>query len=148
MKILIFTEGTIIIHRDKQLIHDYGSYVPIGNATDKLNNWRNQGIKIIYLTSRTMKKEINDVKNVLDKYNFPEGQLLFRKKKEKYKDIAEKVKPDILIEDDCKSIGGSNNMTITFINPKIKEKIKSIVVQEFKGIDHLPDDVNELVRNV
>lgn len=167
MKILVFTEGTIIMHKDKKSIHDYSSYIPIGNAVDKLNNWRNQGAIIIYLTSRIKNKEVNDVKVVLNKYNFPDGQLLFRKEKEeytdmhplvkcflkffhaqkeKYKDIAEKVMPDILIEDDCESIGGADNMTITYIKPEIKKNIKVVCVKEFKGIDHLPDNIFELVK--
>jgi len=37
-------------------------------------------------------------------------------------------------------------MTITFVNPKIKQKIKSIVVKEFAGIDNLPDDLNALIN--
>ncbi len=64
--------------------------------------------------------------------------------KETYKDIAERVIPDILIEDDCESIGGEKEMTITFVKPEIKQKIKSIIVKEFSGIDHLPDKLQEL----
>jgi len=55
--------------------------------------------------------------------------------------------PDILIEDDCESIGGKNEMTITHINPKLKTKIKSITIKEFEGIDHLPDKISELLDN-
>ncbi len=144
MKLLVFTEGTIIMHKDESSIHNYAEYVPIGNAAEKLNNWRRQGAEILYLTSRTKEKEIDDIKNVLNKYDFSEGHLFFRKGKEMYKDIAEKVMPDILIEDDCESIGGVDNMTITYVKSEIKEKIKSIIVKEFGGIDHLPDNINEL----
>jgi len=52
--------------------------------------------------------------------------------------------PDILIENDCESIGGQKEMTITFVKPRVKQKIKSIVVKEFQGIDHLPDSINSL----
>jgi hypothetical protein len=38
---------------------------------------------------------------------------MLRRGKESYSDIAEAVMPDILVEDDCESIGGSNQMTIT-----------------------------------
>ena len=54
--------------------------------------------------------------------------------------------PDFLIEDDCESIGGEKEMTITFIKPEIKEKIKSVVVKEFGGIDYLPDNLDELLK--
>src|SRR3989344_6544125 len=149
MIILIFTEGTIIMHknavchtrdeiikqskgffglfRDKS-IHDYKSYIPIGNAVKKLQNWKKDGAEILYLTSRRKKEEVDQIQNVLKKFNFPDGQLLFRRKNEEYKDIAEGVIPDILVEDDCESIGGINKMTITHIKPEIKNKIKSIPV--------------------
>ncbi|MBU1868283.1 hypothetical protein KJ608_02360 [Patescibacteria group bacterium] len=52
--------------------------------------------------------------------------------------------PDILVEDDCESIGGEQEMTYTHIRPSLKEKIKSAVVKEFNGIDHLPDSIQEL----
>jgi hypothetical protein len=161
MKILIFTEGTILMHKnaighsrediikqvkeDEESVSDFASYVPIGKAAKKLKNWNNQGAEILYLTSRTKPDEIEDVKNVLRKFGFPEGQLLFRKKDEEYKNIAEKIKPRILIEDDCEGIGGEE-MTITHLNPEIKEKIKSIIIKEFSGIDQLPDKVSELLH--
>jgi len=36
-------------------------------------------------------------------------------------------------------------MTITHVKTEIKKKIKSVVVKEFEGIDHLPDNVNKLL---
>jgi hypothetical protein len=36
-------------------------------------------------------------------------------------------------------------MTYPHINPKLKAKIKSIVVKEFSGIDHLPNDIAILI---
>ncbi|MFH1564916.1 MAG: hypothetical protein ABIC82_03640 [bacterium] len=38
-------------------------------------------------------------------------------------------------------------MTITNVKPEIKQKIKSICVKEFKGIDHLPDNILILKNN-
>lgn len=72
--------------------------------------------------------------------------LRHSQKSEEYKDIAERIIPDILIEDDCESIGGAKEMTITNVIPKIKKKIKSIVVKEFAGIDDLPDDLSKLKK--
>ncbi|MHA2246522.1 MAG: hypothetical protein ACXADY_16390 [Candidatus Hodarchaeales archaeon] len=37
---------------------------------------------------------------MLNKHHFPEGEIFFRQEGEEYKEIAEKVLPDILIEDD------------------------------------------------
>ena len=160
MRILIFTEGTIIMHKtaighsreeivkqvedEQESVHDYNSYVPVGNAVKKLHNWKNDGAEILYLTSRRKSKEIQQIRNVLKKFKFPDGQLLFRQKDEEYKDVAERIIPDILVEDDCESIGGIDEMTITHVKPEIKKKSKSIHIKEFSGIDHLPDKISAL----
>lgn len=128
-------------------VHDYSNYIPIGNAAYKLTIWKNQGATILYLTSRRIKKEVKDVKKVLEKYNFPNNQnLSFRQEGEDYKDVAERIASDVLIEDDCESIGGEKEMVYPRISPKLKAKIKSIVVQEFGGIDHLPDNSTQLIH--
>lgn len=160
MKILIFLHGTIIMHRNaarksreervKQSIEreesvlNYGSYIPIGNALEKLKNWKRQGAEIIYLSSHESEEDMKKDKSVLQRYNFPEGEVLYRKDGESYKGLAEKIIPDVLIEDDCESIGGEKEMTITFVRPDIKRRTKSVVVKEFQGIDHLPDDIKSL----
>ena len=106
MKILIFTEGTILMHKNalghsrneiiEQVknkdvsVHEYFSYIPINNAVDKLQKWKGQNTEIIYLTSRRKENEIKDIQSVLDNYNFPKGQLYFRKENEEYKDVAKK----------------------------------------------------------
>lgn len=122
------------------------AYVPIGNAVKKLQSWKNGGAEILYLTSRRTSEEIENIKKVLEKYNFPDGQLLFRRKDEEYKDVAERIIPDVLIEDDCESIGGVDEMVITHVKPEIKKKITSIIVEEFQGIDHLPDKMSTLIK--
>lgn len=161
MKILVFTEGTIIMHpsakglsreeRVKQSqtrersIHDYRNYIPNDNATEKLLNWKKQGAEIYYLTSRTTTEEINDIRFVLERFDFPDNQnLLHREEGEKYKDVAERLMPDILVEDDCESIGGEVEMTYPHIREDLKSKIKLILVKEFGGIDHLPDELSQL----
>lgn len=179
VKILVFTEGTVLMHdsanglsREERVrqskkwdivkilrflpflskilivkngIGDYTSYLPVGNAVEKLKQWKEQGAEISYLTSRRAKNEIEAIQKVLQKYNFPDYRnLFFREVREKYYQVAERLQPDILIEDDCESIGGKKEMTITFIKSELKEKIKSIVVKEFDGIDHLPDNLEVL----
>jgi ribosome biogenesis GTPase A len=157
MKILIFTEGTLLMHsegtgvstearvqqsKDKITnVKDFARYIPIGNAQAKLRKWQSQGNEIFYLTSRKTPKEINDIQNVLDRFDFPKGRLLYRKENEDYKDVAEQLMPDIIIEDDCESIGGEIEMTYPNINEELKQRIKSVVVKEFGGIDHLPDNL-------
>jgi len=162
MRILVFLHGTTIMHKNglghtreervKQVIerdksvHDYASYVPIGNAVKKLQSWKSQGAEILYLSSHENIEDVKKDEYVLKKYGFPTGQVFFREKGEQYRDIAERVIPGILIEDDCESIGGKEEMTITYIRPEFKKKIKSIVVKEFSGIDHLPDKISALMK--
>jgi hypothetical protein len=52
--------------------------------------------------------------------------------------------PDVLIEDDCESIGGAAETTDCQIRPDLRARIRSIIVPEFGGIDHLPDSLDEL----
>lgn len=129
----------------KGSVYDFESYIPIGNAARKIIAWEKQGATICYLTSRRVKSEIDAIQGVLRKYNFPNSfNLYYRQQGEDYKDVAEKVLPDILIEDDCESIGGEAEMTYPHIKDEIKAKIKSIPVKEFGSIDHLPDNIIDL----
>lgn len=130
--IMIFTEGTII--GPKRLIDFFNikKYVPIKNSISKINIWERLGAKII--------------KDLLIRFKFPGAFLYYRTGSEKYKDIDESLKPDILIEDNCRSIGGAWQMSITYVDKKIKEKIKSIVIKEFKGIDDLPNNLIDLMK--
>lgn len=162
MKILIFTEGTILMHKSaightrdeivRQVINkdlsvrDYANYIPIGEAAKKIKSWTAQSAEIIYMTSRRNKKEIDEIQKVLDQNNFLKGLLEYRKENEEYKDVAERIMPDILIEDDCESIGGEKEMTYTYIKPELKRTIKSIIIKEFSGIDNLPDNITTLLN--
>lgn len=126
--------------------HDFANYVPAGNTVAKIKNWVNQGAQICYLTSHKNAAGVEIDRKVLAKYGFPEGEIYYRQNGEQYKDVAEKVMPDILIEDDCESIGGEAEMTYPHIREDLKPKIKSIVVQEFQGIEHLPDNLTLLLK--
>jgi hypothetical protein len=100
---------------------------------------------ISYLTLRRKPADVAAIREILRMGQFPGSHLHFRESDEQYHNIPGQVIPDVLIEDDCRSIGGSWQMTITKVKPDIKQLIHSIVVQEFKGIDHLPDNVSDLV---
>lgn len=123
---------------------DFANYIPTGDAVKKLTGWQNQGAEICYLTSHKNSAGGEIDKQVLAKYGFPKGEIYYRQNNEAYKDVAERVLPDILIEDDCASIGGEAEMTYPHIRENLKQKIKSIVVKEFQGIDHLPDSLTTL----
>jgi len=140
---MIFAEGTILKPKSLFSLYNHNSYIPIGDAVDIIKGWQQQGADIIYCTSRRGKQAKN-MATLLLKYGFVGSKLYYREKAEKYKSVVEMVRPDVLIEDDCKSIGGSWQMGITYVEPRIKSTIQSIVVKEFKGIDHLPHDVQKL----
>jgi hypothetical protein len=143
-KILIFTEGTIIGPAKLRDWFNFQNYLPIKNSVEKIKTWADQGAEIYYLTSRKKAKEIDHIKRILIHYGFVGKKLYYRAKNEKYKDIAEELLPNIIIEDDCRSIGGKWQMTITYVQKEIKSKIKSIIVKEFDGIEQLPNNLKEL----
>ena len=162
MRILVFLHGTTVMHKNakalareeiiKQVregdesVHDYALYLPIGNAVEKLRKWQRQGAKICYLSSHRNARDVERDKSVLKKYAFPDGQILYRQNREEYKDVVERIQPlpDVIVEDDCESIGGEVEMVYPNLKPKSKDRIKSIVIKEFEGIDYLPDRISEL----
>jgi len=143
--IMIFTEGTILKPKSWLNLFDYKSYRPIDNCVETIITWIHSGANIVYLSSRKG-KQAEGVAALLRKYGFQGSKMYYRSKGESYKDIVEKLKPSVLIEDDCKSIGGAWQMCITKVAPEIKKNINSIVVSEFGGIDHLKDRVCEILQ--
>jgi hypothetical protein len=141
--IMLFVEGTIIKPKSWFSLYNHNAYIPIGDAVNIIKKWQLQGANIIYCTSRK-KKQADDIAALLKRYEFVGNLLVSREPKESYADIVEVLQPDILIEDDCKSIGGEWQMCITKVKQEIKKAIVSIVVPEFKGIDRLPNDLNQL----
>jgi hypothetical protein len=65
------------------------------------------------------------------------GELCARRPGEDYLDVVQRVDPDVLVEDDCLSIDPDEVIT-----PKLDPGwgIEGIVVTEFNGLAHLPDD--------
>lgn len=157
LKVLVFTEGTLLmasnglgvsreervtqVIADEPPINDFKNYIPIEDAVETLSYWANIGCELYYLTSRRTVEEITAIQDVLLRNKFPSGGLLYRKYGEEYKDVAERLMPDILIEDDCESIGGEPEMTYTHIKTELKPQIKHFAVKEFGGIDHLKEEI-------
>lgn len=144
--IMIFCEGTILKPKSLFSIYNHRAYIPIGNCIKKISGWQEQGAEIIYCTSRKG-KQAEGIAELMLQYGIPGTYLYYREKGESYSDIVEKLRPDVLIEDDCKSIGGIWQMCISKVDENIRNQIRSIVVNEFKGIDHLPDDLSSLREN-
>src|SRR3989344_7038428 len=94
MKILVFLHGTLIMHKSAEgklreeivrqveskdpSVFDYASCIPVDNAVEKLKSWQNQGAEILYLSSHETAEDVEKDKFVLEKYDFPKGQIFFR----------------------------------------------------------------------
>lgn len=161
MKIMVFLHGTTIMHsgalrrargeRVRQVIEreasvrDFSTYVPVGDAARKIRAWVQQGAQIVYMSSHRTDDDLEKDREVLRRYSFPQGEVQFRRGREEYRDVAERLMPDIIIEDDCESIGGETEMIYPQIEAELRGKIRSILVKEFEGIDHLPDELSALL---
>src|SRR4030043_1600888 len=135
MKILVFLHGTTIMHENAkglareevvrqvmegaESVHDFASYVPVGSAAKKLQQWKGQGAKICYLSSHKNAKVDEEDRVVLKKNAFPDGQIFYRRNREEYKDVVERIRPlpDVIVEDDCESIGGKAEMAYPNLRP-------------------------------
>lgn len=137
---MVFIEGTTFKTRFPMFLFTKYGYKPIGNAVEIVNAWQKEG-HVIYLCSYVRKRRYNFIKQIIDFYGMKYIEILCREKGEQYSEIVERIKPDILIEDDCKSIGGQKEWCITNVKEEIKAGIRSIIVPEFKGIDDVK--VNE-----
>jgi len=156
MEIMVFLHGTAIMHKNavgypreervKQVadgdasLYDFRSYVPVEDAVNKLRAWRERGASIVYLSSHTIAERVELDENVLAEHGFPDGPVYFRNNGRSYREVVEAVLPNVLVEDDCESIGGEPEMTYPYLSPEVRARVKSIVVKEFGGLGHLPDD--------
>jgi hypothetical protein len=161
MRIMVFLHGTALMQRSalgrpreervrqvrqaEASVRDFASYVPVGGVAAKLRGWADQGAEIVYLSSHSNAQDVGTDEAVLAEHGFPAGPVFFRGGGEEYGDVVERVWPDVLIEDDCESIGGEPHMTYPHASPEVRLKVASIVVREFGGLDHLPDSLSELV---
>jgi hypothetical protein len=159
-RLLVFLHGTTIMHtsaagqprteRVRQVtanepsVRDVAGYVPVDGAVAKLRAWAERGAEIAYLSSHRSPENVDADRGVLRRWSFPVGPILFRSPGESYGDVAGRLRPDVLIEDDCESIGGVEQTVVAQLAPILRQRVTSIVVPEFGGIDHLPDDPERL----
>jgi hypothetical protein len=161
MRLLVFLHGTALMHpgavgRTRQeriaqvraaqepTLHDYDAYVPVGHVVAKLRRWQHQGAQIDYLSPHRNPEDVAKDAAVLRRYGFPPGRVLARQPGHSYGQLAGSELPDVLIEDDCQSIG-ADQITYPQIPADLRRHIKSIVVPEFGGLDHLPDSLQDLL---
>jgi hypothetical protein len=158
----VFTHGTIIMHaagagrpreevvrqvRDGTApsLRDFAGYIPVGHAPEKVRQWAVQGAEIVYLTPHRVAEDVEADRKALHRHGFPLGQILFRAEGADYAETVRRARPDVLVEDDCESIGGSREMVSPHLDPNERARIRVFVVPEFGGIDHLPGSVRELM---
>lgn len=135
-KIMIFVEGTILKPKHNNFISRIcmNKYIPINNAIEIIKKWQEEGFEIIYLTSQTGKKAMGMAQR-LDELGFVGSMVGYRQVRQNYATLIKEELPDILIEDNCKSIGGEFNMCYNELEEVLQSKIKHIIVEEFSGID-------------
>lgn len=162
MRLLVFLQGTLIMHhgglgrsrverveqsrgRTEPSLRRYATYVPIGGAAGKLRGWQAQGAQIDYLSSHQRPEEVAQDTAVLSRHGFPPGRVLARSAGMSYGEIVEREMPDLLLEDDCESIG-AGEIAYLQVRPGLRARVRSIIVPEFGGVDHLPDSLEDLTR--
>lgn len=133
-KIMIFTEGTILKPKHDNFFSriNVTKYIPISNAIEKLKEWQEEGFEVIYLTSLKGRKAMQMAQRI-DELGFTGSMVGYRQKNQDYATLIKEELPDILIEDNAKSVGGYT--CYDELPNEIKEQIKHIVVEEFEGID-------------
>ena len=160
MKVMIFLHGTAIMHaaaagrpraervrqssqRDPS-VTDYAAYLPTEAAADKARAWQQHGADICYLSSHRAAADARTDGEVLARHGFPAGPVLFRADGEGYADVVRRAGADVVVEDDCESIGGRAKTTTAGLARSPGAAVRCVVVPEFGGLAHLPDDPAEL----
>jgi hypothetical protein len=70
--------------------------------------------------------------------------VLFRRPGESYADVARGAGADVVVEDDCESIGGTQHTTAVSLAELRGCAVSCVIVPEFGALTHLPDDPQEL----
>jgi hypothetical protein len=159
MKVMVFLQGTAIMHaaaegvsrgeRVQQVrdgepsVRAFSRYVPADDVVAKLRAWSGQGAEIVYLSAHRAPPDVAKDEAVLARSGFPRRRVLFREGGATYAGVVAAEMPDILIEDDCESIG-AEEIAYTQLGQDVRRQIRSIVVPEFGGFAHLPDSLQEL----
>ncbi|HEX6932866.1 MAG TPA: hypothetical protein VF162_12030 [Streptosporangiaceae bacterium] len=164
MRVMVFLHGTSIMHgsavgvpraiRVRQVtgkdpaVGDFATYVPTDGAVTKIAAWQSRGAEICYLSSHRTAAEAAIDGSVLAGHGFPAGALYYRTGDESYADVARRWQADVVVEDDCESIGGRAQTTASWLARSPGRAVPCVVVPEFGGLAHLPDDPAALLRRV
>jgi hypothetical protein len=160
MRIGVFLHGTAIMHsagadvdRDERVrqvvsahpnVWDFADYVPTPGTAEKLAAWNQHGANLVYLSSHREAEDIGADESVIRRHGFPVGPVRARECGEDYGALVERLELDVLVEDDCESIGGLSKTCTFMLSPETRRSVRSIVLPEFLGLADLPDDPAEL----
>ena len=105
-KIMIFVEGTILKPKYNNILSRISmtTYIPINNAIETLKKWQEEGYEEIYLTSLKGRRAMKMAQH-LDELGFTGSMVGYRQKNQDYATLIKEELPDILIEDNCLSVG-------------------------------------------
>ena len=104
--------------------------------------WAAAAAEIAYLSSHRDPGGVAADEAVLRAHDFPPGPVLSRGSGESYADVATRAGADVVVEDDCESIGGAREMVIP--DSARARGMRSVVVPEFGGLSGLPDSPSAL----
>ena len=161
MKIGVFLHGTAIMHaaaagveRDERVrqvrrrdpsVQDFASYVPTPGTAAKLAAWQRHGAILVYLSSHHRQHDIRADESVIHRHRFPVGPVHGRQQGKDYGPLVERLRFDVLVEDNCESIGGAAQTCAAQLSSAARESVRCIVLPEFSGLADLPDDPAELL---
>jgi len=151
---MVFLHGTAIMHataagrpraervrqsrrRDPSVL-DYASYVPTEAAVAKVLAWQRHGAQICYLSSHRAAADVQLDSQVLATGGFPSGDVFFRGQDETYAGVTRRAGADVLVEDDCESIGGHRRTTASELARTTGHAVRGLA----KASESLPDLVN------
>jgi hypothetical protein len=125
-------------------VRRFDDYVPAPCAVERLRSWAADGWEIAYLSSHRRPEDVAADERVLQAHDFPAGPVLFRRAGQSYGDAAATFVPDVVVEDDCESIGGEAEMVFTQLPSGLRARVRFIVVPEFAGLCELPTRLGAL----
>jgi len=161
MKVGVLLHGTAIMHaaaagvergecvqqvrRRDPSVADFASYLPTPGTTDKLAAWARRGAILIYLSSHRRQNDIRADESVIRRHRFPPGPVHGRQEGEDYGPLVDRLGLDVLVEDDCESIGGAAQTCAAQLSPAGRQSVRCVVLPEFSGLAGLPDNPAELL---
>jgi hypothetical protein len=164
VKVMVFLHGTSLMHRsaigvprlgrvrqvtgEDPAVRDYASYVPTDGAVAKVTAWQRRGAEVCYLSSHRTATAAAIDGSVLAAHGFPAGTLYYRAHGESYADVARRWQADVVVEDDCESIGGHDQTIASCLATSPGRPVPCVAVPEFGGLAHLPDEPAVLLRRV